>query len=101
VINERQTIRGAVKEARGRFDGIVALFCMAVALATPFICLIYRYLREDKFSFNVTAAFLPVVIFLLYIKFRQLDADDAFWRQCLNALIIFLSSIALTYGLNF
>lgn len=101
MINEKFTLNEVFKEAKGRVDGSATLIFMLGSVFMPVLVAGLKPVRFGYFEFNWTGLTVPVIIFLTYIRFRQLDADESKLRQIINSVLIGVASFSLVYVFNF
>jgi hypothetical protein len=101
VLGPKSTLAEAFRDARGRLDGVLTLFFMALGIIVPIISFCYRYIVRDQASFNWLAPFASVIIFLFYLRYRGQSYPD--WRgfEIIDLIFLNVASIALIYVLNF
>lgn len=101
MINEQASLGEVFKDAMSRIDGLLTLICMAVSAFFPIGVAIVKIYFSGSFSFNWVALTAPVIIFLVYVRSRQLNAIESKVRQISNSMLIGLVSFLFVYALNF
>ncbi len=101
MINEKSTLSAVFKEAKGRVDGLVVLIIMCFSLCVPIFIAILKAIRLGYFEFNWPGLTVPVIIFLIYIRFRQIATTESKFRQIFDSVLIGGASFALIYAFNF
>ena len=101
MINERFTLKEAFMEGKQRVDGATAFICMFFSLIAPFVVAVFKFIKYDAIQFNWLGFTVPIITFLIYVRSRQLDADESRVRKIINSVLIGVVSFSFIYAVNF
>ncbi len=100
MINEKSTLSAVFQEARTRIDGLVALALIAFSVLVPIFIAAFKAIRFGSLEFNWPGLFVPLIIFLIYVRFRQIATTESKFRQIFDSVLIGGISLSLVYAVN-
>ncbi len=101
MIDERKSVLETLKDSSKRFDGKAMLLTCACSIfiglfwIVIFIFNIKPIEELWKSFFGVLA--IPALIFISYVRLRQLDATSSMSGQIINSIIVSFSGCAFLY----
>ena len=101
MINGKSTLNAVFKEAKKRIDGLATIVLIILSVFVPILIAGLKAIRFGYFKFNWLGLTVPIIVFLIYIRFRQIATTESKFRQIFDSMLIVGISFSFIYAVNF
>jgi hypothetical protein len=101
MINEKSTLSAVFKEAKERIDGLATVVLIILSVFVPIFISGLKAVRFGCFELNWLGLTVPIIVFLIYIRFRQIATTESKFRQIFDSMLIVGISFSFIYAVHF